>query len=86
MYAVVWKDAALDELADVYVAADPADRARMAAGVEALNTRLAADPLDEGESRGGTRRIAFPDLLAVSFTIDPVDRVVRVTAVARYGR
>ena len=26
MYTVVWKTAALDHLADLYVAADPADR------------------------------------------------------------
>ncbi len=86
MYTVVWKTAALDHLADLYVAADPADRDRMAVGVEQLNAQLAADPLAVGESRAGGFRIAFPSLLAVTFAVQEANRVVRVTGVSRYGR
>ena len=37
MYTVIWKTLLLDRLAVIYVAADPAERERMAAGVEAFN-------------------------------------------------
>lgn len=53
MYAAIWKSFLLDRLAAFYVDADRADRERMAAGGEAFNARLAADPLDVGESRVG---------------------------------
>jgi hypothetical protein len=86
MFTVIWKTATLDRLADLYVAAGVPDRDRMAAGVDALNARLAADPLDVGESRSGVLRLAFPPLLAVSFLVDEANRVVRVTGVSRYGR
>lgn len=86
MFTVTWLDAALDKLADLYVAANPMDHDRMAAGVDALNRRLARRPLDEGESRGGELRVAFPDLLAVRFRVNTAARAVRVVAVGRYGR
>jgi hypothetical protein len=86
MFAVVWMNKALDELADVYVAVGPAERTRIAAGVDALNHRLAADPLNEGESRVGGYRMTFPDLLAVSFHVNQASGVVRVVGVSRYGR
>ena len=86
MYTVVWRTTALDRLADLYVAASSAERERMAAGVEDLNTQLARDPLAVGESRDADRRVAFPDLLVVRYRVDTVQRVVRVTGVARFGR
>jgi hypothetical protein len=86
MFAVVWMNKALDELADVYVAVGPAERTRIAAGVDALNQRLAADPLSEGESRAGGYRITFPDLLSITFRVDQANGVVRVTSASRYGR
>jgi hypothetical protein len=86
VFALIWLNRALDELADIYVAADPADRARMAAAVEALNARLQSDPLAEGESREGSLRITFISTLAVSFHVSDVDQVVRVIGVQRYGK
>lgn len=41
---VEWTGAALDRLADLYVAADPADRDELERGVERINAELAADP------------------------------------------
>ncbi|HET6573903.1 MAG TPA: hypothetical protein VFG68_09895 [Fimbriiglobus sp.] len=86
MFEYRWLETTLDELANLYVAADRPEWERMAAGVERLNARLAADPLDVGESRGGGYRVAFLPLLMVSFHVDEVNRIVRVTAVSRYGR
>jgi len=86
MFAYLWLESVLDKLADIYVAADPVDRDRMAAGVEAFNASLAADPLSVGESRQGMYRVAFPPLLNVYFRVDVANRQVHVTDVARYGR
>lgn len=86
MYEYRWLEAALDKLADIYLMLDQAERDRMAAGVEAFNAQLAADPLDVGESRVGGYRVAFPPLLKVSFHVDPASGRVRVTDVIRYGR
>jgi hypothetical protein len=47
-YRVVWRVEMLDALAALYVAATPDERDRMAAGVEALNRRLADSPFDAG--------------------------------------
>lgn len=86
MFTLIWLDRALDQLADIYVAADPAERSRMAAAVDALNARLRADPLSEGESRVGNGRITFIPLLSVAFRVSRSDQTVRVGRVQRYGR
>lgn len=86
MFAYYWFDAVLDKLADIYVTLGPADQDRLAAGVEAFNARLAADPQDVGESRPDGYRVAFPPLLQVYFHVDEAARLVRVTDVSRYGR
>ena len=86
MFEYRWLDAALDKLAAIYVDEDPAQRERIATGVEAFNARLAADPLDVGESRIGGYRVAFPALLEVYFHVNVASRRVRVIDVTRYGR
>jgi hypothetical protein len=85
VFALIWLDAVLDELADLYVAADLADRTRMATAVEALNARLRADPLVEGKSREGNLRITFVPLLAVTFHVSQSDRVVHVIGIQKFG-
>ena len=84
-YRVVWVAGLLDRLAELYISAEPADRDRMAVGVEHFNNRLAADPLSVGESRQGNHRVAFPPLLHVYFRVDQSSRVVWITRVNRYG-
>ncbi|HKB05969.1 MAG TPA: hypothetical protein VKD90_27490 [Gemmataceae bacterium] len=86
MFALIWSYAALDDLADFYVAADLQERARMAAGVEALNARLRSDPLAEGESRDGTFRVTFISPLVVGFHVHTQGQLVRVVSVRRYGK
>ena len=86
MYTVIWKSIILDKLAAIYVDEEPSQRERIAAGVESFNARLAADPLDVGESRIGGYRVAFPTLLKVSFHVSVASRRVQVTDVTRYGR
>jgi plasmid stabilization system protein ParE len=84
MFALNWTEQALNELAEIYVTATVEERERMARGVDALNTRLRSDPLNEGESRTGGLRMTFPDLLSVWFRLTG-PRAVRVVRVQRYG-
>jgi hypothetical protein len=85
MFALVWSNRALDQLAALYVDATVEERERMAAGVNALNTRLRSDPLNEGESRAGGLRVTFPALLLVTFFVREKDQLVYVPRVQRYG-
>ena len=84
-YTVIWKTSVLDHLADLYVGSSLPERERMAQGVESLNVRLAADPLNEGESRGGALRIVFLPLMTATFSVDEPNHTVRVINLTRYG-
>ena len=86
MFDYRWLETVLDKLAAVYVSLDVPQQNRVAAGVERFNARLAADPLDLGESRGGGYRVAFIPLLMVTFHVHEAARRVRVTDVTRCGR
>ncbi|HKB05788.1 MAG TPA: hypothetical protein VKD90_26565 [Gemmataceae bacterium] len=79
MWAVIWRDTALNELADDMVRADLPTQDLIARQVEALNRRLATDPLNEGESRTGRVRVAFADPVGILFTVSEIDQVVWVT-------
>ncbi len=76
----------MESLDNMFVTWDEPTQARMVAAVKEFNCRLSASPLDEGESRGGRYRIAFPERLAVRFRVDLAKKVVRVTSVQRYGK
>ncbi|HVK18275.1 MAG TPA: type II toxin-antitoxin system RelE/ParE family toxin [Fimbriiglobus sp.] len=80
---VEWKESALDELADIYVAADPADRDEIERTVEQINAALAANPQFLGESRATPNQRAWlSDPLTVTFQIIPADGTVIVHHVA----
>jgi hypothetical protein len=79
MYTVIWRDAALDALADAFVAADLLMRGRIERAVTRLNKQLAADPEDIGESRGGKRRIAFEAPCGIRYMVDTSNLTARVT-------
>jgi plasmid stabilization system protein ParE len=86
MYTLIWSARALNQLAEIYVTLAIEEQRRMAAAVEAFNHRLTTRPSEEGQSRAGDLRIAFPAGLAVRFRVDEAAQVVRVTNVKRYGR
>ena len=85
MYAVIWYNLALDQLADVLVGLDLNDQDTFATAVEELNRRLADDPLDVGESRSGTTRVTFVPFASIQFRVREAEQLVRVTRVVRYG-
>jgi hypothetical protein len=69
MFVVIWRSRALDELADIVVRSDLTTQDVIAHQVAALNQRLADDPLDVGESRGGNLRIAIADPICILFEV-----------------
>jgi len=86
MYALVWPDIAIDQLADAYLATrldgrgEPFRRA-----VDALETELARHPAAIGESRVGAERIVYHLPASILYRIDEPARAVVVLAV-RYHR
>lgn len=85
MFTVIWTGYALDALADLFVAVDLATQDRLTADLDALNRRLAQDPLEEGESRDRDYRLTFAGSLAVRFRVLAADQVVRVTEIQWHG-
>ncbi|WP_020471839.1 hypothetical protein [Zavarzinella formosa] len=80
MFAVIWRDAALDQLAEAFVQADLSARDVIEKCVNRFNSELAINPRQFGESRGGRLRVAFDAPCGIYFVADdPLDGVVRVT-------
>ncbi len=86
MFQLIWRDSALDALADHYVAADPKTRQKMASLVDAMNNRLKNDPLGEGESRPGNYRVTFLNGLTITFDVLLGELTVRVIRVHQYSK
>ena len=70
MKTVVWVDAALDQLANIYVATASGERNELVAAVEEIDRKLGGNGALEGESRGGTSRVYFHDLLVITFAAE----------------
>ena len=83
-FTVTWLPQALTELADAWTTAP--DRNAVTAASYRIDHRLAADPPNEGESRGGIERITFDPPLRVLFRVFEADRTVEVYSVGLFGR
>ena len=79
MFAVIWREAALDELADHFVRADGDRRDQIERAVLGFNARLANDPLHFGESRSGRTRVAVDGRCAIYFRVEDAQQVAVVT-------
>ena len=84
MYRVEWLDAALDELARLWVQADANLRQALTNASRRIDQRLERDPLNEGESRSNGRRITFVPPLAVTFRVDVATRTVTVVEIVLF--
>jgi hypothetical protein len=82
-FTVTWIPSGQDELAALWVEADPGDRARITAAANAIDARLQVDPQSAGESRPDGRRILYELPLAVIFEVKELDRIVTVLTVWR---
>jgi hypothetical protein len=76
-YRLVFRRRATRSPAAIWIGAD--DRNAITRASHRLEQRLQSDPLNEGESRSGRRRVAFYDPLAVFFTVDSATRRVTIT-------
>lgn len=65
-----WDEAALDALADIWVAVTPDERDVVEAAVQSVNRLLRDDPL-VGESRTGRIRVVVVEPLTVYFRAAP---------------
>jgi hypothetical protein len=86
MFRVDWLEVALDELTTLWTQADSSHRQAITAASHAIDQRLSSDPLNEGESRPGGRRITFVAPLAVRFQVEPDGRTVTVLQVRMFRR
>jgi len=82
MYTVEWSQVALHRLTDLLVTLSSTDWTRVSEAVEMLDPWLRNDPLQVGESRDRTERIAFVGPLIVSFDVHHADRHVTVLTVS----
>ena len=71
MNDVNWTDEALDQLAVIYVEAEPRDRNDITDVTAAIDAVLAAEGDSAGESRGANGRIYFHAMLVVLFAVEP---------------
>ena len=83
---VVWEENTLDRLADILVrVGSVAEQDRVEATVQRVNTCLARDPEEYGESRGGDDRVWFVDQLMVVFRVVTNQDEVRILRVVHLG-
>ncbi len=83
-WTVAWIQNAEEELTELWLRAE--NRAELTRAAEAIDVRLADDPIDFGESREVDERIAFLGPLAVEFTVDQKQRRVFVFHVRRISK
>lgn len=86
MSSLEWEEAARDELADIWVAATPAERADIEQVVIAAERDLKNDPLDVGESRYDNVRVLIRDPLTFWYDVSPSGDHVRIVHVHRHKR
>ena len=78
-YTVTWKPSVKQGLADLWITAP--DRSAVTAAANSIDRLLQVDPLDRGESRGGTLRILIVQPLAVVYEVRQHDRLVQVLSI-----
>jgi plasmid stabilization system protein ParE len=76
MIAVEWTEKALDQLADIYVNVPREMRNPVVAAVEAIDRYLCEYGLKAGESRSGSIRIFFHELLVVNYAVNTENRIL----------
>src|SRR5438552_1310971 len=83
-FTVTWSRNAERKLARRWMAAS--DRRSVTQAANSIDTQLAQDPLNAGESRSGNRRILHEPPLGVIFSVVEADRTVLVLDVWKYDK
>jgi hypothetical protein len=84
MAVVRWEQAALDELADIWVRASSAERQAVSAAARVIEQRLQLAPELEGESRPRGRRVTFVAPLGAMFRVEANGTIASVLHVWRF--
>jgi hypothetical protein len=81
-YAIIWPDAALEQLADAYLAAQADSRGdEFNQAVDAMEAILVRDPANQGESRSGPYRVVFDLPASLHFRVDETEHSVIILGV-----
>jgi hypothetical protein len=83
-YAVIWKQRALDELAEIWLASN--DREQISSVANQIDRWLRNDPESKGESRPASRRMVVVSPLAFVVEILNEDRRVEIVSVVAFKR
>jgi len=83
-WTVIYRPSAQDELANIWLNA--ADPQAVADAADEIDRVLSRDPLNSGESRGGSTRMIVERPLTVLFDVNPDDVLVTVFAVFYWRR
>jgi hypothetical protein len=79
MFTVVWKQSALDQLTEIWLASK--NRPAISAAANQIDDWLRHDPDLKGESREGVERVVILSPLVVVVEVQEVDRIVRIHSV-----
>jgi hypothetical protein len=82
-FTLTWKPSAENELASLWLAASPDERAQITEAVRLAELMLRFKPESVGESRSPGERIFFVGPLAFTVEVRADDRIVAVLAVHR---
>jgi hypothetical protein len=80
-YAVHWSHAALNSLAEIWLALEPTARPRLNEVVADVERLLQFEPAEQGESRDEGRRVFFAPPLVVTFRVLQPQRIVQIVFV-----
>ena len=81
MFHVEWRAQAQISLLEIWLLADTALLSPLRDAINELERRLASAPLDEGEIRQGSKRVAFESPLGIDFSVDDEKKLVKVAKV-----
>ncbi len=86
MFRVEWLQEAVDDLASIWIGANPSLRQKITVAAHTLDQELQTDPYRQSESRHDEDRVLFAYPLAVQIEIDLQKRIVWVLHVWRFRR
>ena len=78
MFRVIWRQAALDELANLWLLGDATDRNAIREASNRIDAVLRTTPTEVGESRSGDDRIHFESPLGITYEVSRPDQWVRI--------
>lgn len=84
MFEVRWVRSALEDLAEIWIGADPAGRTAMTAATREIDAQLTTNPDEAGESREPGRRILLAPPLGVKFRVERRNQTVVVLKVWQF--